>query len=102
MKPSNVLFSINDLAQQLGDKYVVGHDGSGGTYRILVWNADETNLCFDTAIAFANCVWLLVEFNSTDPQAWSFNKKNSCKNEIVYGELITLHNAVNAFKKLLE
>lgn len=97
-----VLFNLEDLAQQLGDNYAVGHDGNGGTFRILVWKADETNRCFDTALAFASCVWILVHYNSDDPRAWSFSKHHSCKGETVYGEILTLHNAVNAFKKLLE
>jgi len=95
-------FNPEDLAQQLGDNYAVGHDGGGANFRILIWKADETNRCFDTALAFASCVWLLVHYNSSDPRAWSFSKKDSCKGTTVYGETLALSDAVNAFKKLLE
>lgn len=98
----SLLFNLEDLAQQLGDNYAVGHDGGGGTFRILIWKADEKNMCFDTALAFASCVWILVHYNSDDPRGWSFSKQNSCKGMTIYGENLTLHNAVNAFKKLLE
>jgi len=101
MKPDYVQFDLEDLAQQLGEHYAVGYDGGGGTYRILVWNADEENKCFQTALAFASCMWLLVQFNSGDPRAWSFHKTNSCKAVTSHGETLTLEQATNAFKKLL-
>lgn len=97
-----MMFELEDLAQQLGDNYTVGHDGDGGTYRILIWKADEVDRCFETSLAFASCVWIAVYYNSNDPRAWSFNKKNSCKGVTVHGETIILQNAVNAFKKVLE
>ncbi len=101
MKPYYVQFDLEDLAQQLGEHYAVGYDGGGGTYRILVWNVDEENKCFQTAIAFATCMWLLVQFNSGDPRAWSFHKANSCKSVTSHGENLTLEQATDAFKKLL-
>ena len=105
MQPHYVKFDLSNLAEQLtkklGKPYDVGYDGGGGTYRILVWNADEENKCFEKAIAFASCMWLLVHYNSDDPRAWSFSKANSCKGVTSYGETLTLEQATDAFKKLL-
>ena len=101
MKPYYVQFELEELAQQLGNNYAVGYDGGGGTYRILIWNANETNKCFETAIAFASCMCLLVYYNSDDPRVWSFSKPNSCKNVTSLGQILTLDRATNSFRTIL-